>query len=174
VTAQPLGATHRDGAGPDHLVILRALFLLYCAALIAVGVVAAIVELGHGVGGGIGVPTGLLALAIGVLGVLSLVGSRVVEKPLDASSDPVLLGSYRRRFFMRLAFAEAPALFGFVAFILSGARWLYLIGGVFSVIGLGITAPTAGNLARDQDALSAAGFHKSLVATLRGRTTQPE
>jgi hypothetical protein len=147
---------------------------MYFAALIAIAVVAEIVPLGHGVGGGIGVSTGLLALAVGMLGVLSLVGSRAVEKPLDASSDSALLGTYRTRFFMRLAFSEAPALFGFVAFILSGASWLYLVGGVFSVIGLWITAPTAGNLARDQDALSGAGFPKSLVATLRGRTTQTE
>ena len=116
-------------------------------------------------------PLGAVDVAIGVIvcGVLSLVAPRLIEKPLDCSENRLLAGTYRTRFFLRLAFADTAALVGFVGFITSDNGWMYPIGVTFAAIGFYRLAPSKSNLAKDQRALSDASCSRSLVAALSRR-----
>jgi hypothetical protein len=163
------GAAGGTGGSRDLLLGIRSVFLSYCVTLVGVGVVTAVIQSTDSLSGGPGWSPGPVTVAVGLAGVLCLVAIRVVERPLDPSTDATLAGGYRTRFFLRLAFAEVPALLGFVAFLVSSQAWMYLIGGAFSLIGLWRAAPTARSLRRDQQVLAASGSQRSLVAVLRGR-----
>lgn len=108
-----------------------------------------------------------------------LVGSLVASPPLNCSSPETLLGSYRIRFFLRLAFAEAAALVGFVAVILTGEWWLYLLGAAFTLIGFVRLAPTEKRLLQDQETLNSQGcglsLHGLMISSMPapGRPPQP-
>ena len=110
-----------------------------------------------------------VGVAIGslVAGALSaLIGPRI-ERPLDCADDARLAASYRVRFFLRLAFSEVAALFGFVVFFLTYLWWTYPAGAFITAFGLRRAAPTAGKLHRDQEVLTLAGCPRSLVHALR-------
>ena len=104
-----------------------------------------------------------------VLGValIAFVAPRVIERPLDCSSDLSLIGSYRARFFIRVAFAESIALVSFVLHFVSGPSWIYFLGGGIALIRMASRAPTPAALIRDQDELTARGCGRSLVAAFR-------
>ena len=112
----------------------------------------------------------LLAVLV-VLAVLTTAMERKAERPLDCSSATALAGSYRTRFFLRVAFAETVALFGFVFAFSGGAIWIYYAGAAFTLTRFwtGI-APTRSALAQDQAQLAAEGCVLSLVAALRSGT----
>jgi hypothetical protein len=99
-------------------------------------------------------------------GVLSLVVSRLFERPLDCSDEAALLVGYRTRFFLRVAVAEAPALVGFVGSFLSGEAWMYPLGALFAAVGFVRLAPTRRNLERDQEELNQRGCGLSLTNLL--------
>ena len=108
---------------------------------------------------------------LAAIGVLCTGLNHAVERPLDCSTDEKLAGSYRTRFFLRIAFAETVALFGFVFAFIGAARWIYYLGAAFSLIRFWtVAAPTRSALARDQETLNAAGCSRLLVAALRGPT----
>ena len=106
---------------------------------------------------------------LAILLVISVVTPRWVERPLDCASANALAGSYRTRFFLRVAFAESVALFGFAFAFVGGAAWIYFLGAAFALIRFwtGI-APTRSALANDQHILNEWGCELSLVASLRG------
>lgn len=145
------------------LVATRAAFLGFSLALVGFGVILAFLDSGSGVKGT--TPSGPAAAVIVVVGLLSF-AERRIEQPLSCESDAKLAGTYRTRFFLRVAFAEAVALFGFVAVFLTGVFWLYPLAVVFTAVGFARLAPTAGNLTKDQQELYAAGCGRSLVAAL--------
>ncbi len=151
-------------SGGDGLLVLRSLFLSFCAAVALVGVVVAILSAGEGMDGS--ADAGPVAIAVALAGVALLVAS-TWRRPLDGTSEATLAESYRKRFFLRMAFAESAALLGFVGFILTGNPVVYVAGAVFTVLGFVLMAPTAANLARDQEALRASGSRHSLVSALR-------
>ena len=92
-----------------------------------------------------------------------------LEKPLDCTSPTQLAGSYRTRFFVRLAFAECPALFAFCFVFIGAPTWTYYLGMAFSLIRIATNvAPTRAALTRDQAALDANGCQYSLVDALAG------
>jgi hypothetical protein len=103
-----------------------------------------------------------VATAVALAGVVLLVAP-VWGRPLDCGSDAALAASYRTRFFLRIALA----LLGFVGFLLTGNPAVYPIGAAFTVVGFARLAPTAGNLARDQQELGRTGCPRRLVAALR-------
>ncbi len=107
-----------------------------------------------------------VAVAIMVFGVFSIVVPRLVERRLDCSDDRLLAGSFRTRFFLRIAFAESAALVGFVGFILSNNGWMYALGAGFAAVGFYRAAPSAANLAEDQRRLTQASCVRSLIAAL--------
>lgn len=90
-----------------------------------------------------------------------------IERPLDCTDDRRLAGSYRTRFFLRIAFSEVAALFGFVAFFVTYYWWAYPIGAAIAALGFRRAAPTAANLRHDQEILSRSGCGRSLVRALR-------
>ena len=85
--------------------------------------------------------------------------------PAGASAG--LAKTYTQRFFLRLAAAEAAALAGFVAFVLTGSGWMYLLGGLFTAIGFPLPAPTTRHLQEDEERLRDSGCARSLVDALR-------
>ena len=155
---------HRLTAGTNGLVALRQAFLSYCFGVIAFGV--ALVFLWPSQSAqpkSPGVAIGLLVLGAA----LAIVG-RVIEKPLDCTGDRQLAGTYRVRFFVRIACSEAAALFGFVGFFMTSEWWVYPGGAAIAFVGFVRAAPTRARLLRDQELLAEGGCHRSLVAALVG------
>ena len=151
--------------GGDALVVLRGLFLSFCAAVALVGVVVVLLSSGEGLDGSADGTT--VGIGVALAGFVLLLAS-AWRRPLDGSSDATLAESYRRRFFLRMAFAEAAALLGFAGFILSGNPAVYAGGAAFTAIGFVLMAPSAGNLARDQEAVrDRLGTGHSLIRALR-------
>ena len=117
----------RASTSPDGLVVLRQIFTSFVFALLTFGVVIAALystsnpptDPPHGIA--------VALLTAGAAGLLA--GTRVErKKPLDCTDDTTLANGYRTRFFLRVAFAEAAALFGFVGFFLTYDWWPYPIG----------------------------------------------
>jgi len=166
VPGQIIRQQKRDTADGVHgLTTLRRLFSSFAALLIIVGAVvvylSATTTLDRHPLAGIDV-----AICVIVYGVFSLVAPRLAEKPLDCSEDRRLAASYRTRFFLRIAFADSAALLAFVGFMVSDNGWLYALGAAFAAVGFYRVAPTAANLAVDQQALTDASCPRSLIAAL--------
>lgn len=154
------------GGTPDGLLVLRSMFVSFCGGIVLIGVVT--VLLVADVDGDL--PPALGVMLTAAAGVVAQLVGRSVDRPLDCSSDGALAGSYRNRFFLRLAFAESTALVGFVLSILSGSVLPYLVGMLGTLAGFARLAPTAAHLEADQQELTAGGCGRSLVAALRGAT----
>ncbi len=147
----------------DPLVALRTLFLTFCAAIVAIGVV--VVTLGDLTTGS--EPTGLSIAIVVVFGGACLLAQHFLAKPLDCTSAQSLASTYRTRFFLRMAFAESAALVGFVVDIALGPWWVYFIAVIFTAVGFALLAPTRRHLEQDQEALSRNGCMRSLMSALR-------
>lgn len=116
------GMRRRSAQGVDGLLVLRQVFLSFAGALVAFGVVLAVLyPTSHPPRDP---PTAVVVglLAFGAIGVL--VEPRL-ERGLDCTDDTTLAGTFRARFFLRMAFANAAALYGFVGFFLTYAWWPY-------------------------------------------------
>ena len=154
----------------DGLQLLRMVFVSFSSAIVLFAVVLLLI------GGGQvedGPSPGPWGLGLAAYGVAALGATRLIERPLACDSDMALANSYRTRFFVRLAFSESVALFGFVLVFMVGPVWLYLLGAAFTAVGFARLAPTRANLERDQEALQAAACGRSLVGALRGNPAQP-
>ena len=151
----------RHSAG-DGLVLLRDVFVSFVGSLVLFGVILTFVVGGREYGS----PRPWV-VAILVIGVICTIVPRVVERPLDCSSDLKLAGSYRTRFFTRMAFAEIPAMFAFVVAFTNGPAWIYYLGAVITLVRMAMAAPTPTAIRRDQDELDVQGCGRSLVAALR-------
>jgi hypothetical protein len=114
-----------------------------------------------------------VAVALCLVGVALLIGERLIERPLDCTTPARLAAAYRSRFFLRLAYAHAAALFGFVGFLLTDRGWLYPLGAAFALIGYLRLAPTHAKLTKDQALLSQSGCALDLIEVL-GRTPPPQ
>lgn len=147
---------------------LRRIWAAFCVAMVLIGVVVLILQSEGGLKR-TGVSAQLVAVGITLIGILSLVGGRVWVAPLDGSDLGSVVQSYRSRFFARVAWAEAPALFAFGGFLLLGGEpWVYLIGLTASLAGFALAAPTPASLRRDQEQLDASGRTLSLLQSLGG------
>jgi hypothetical protein len=166
----PGGARLVARRADDGLVLLRILFISFCSSVLLFGVVLLLLGGGQVEDGPAPGPWGL---ALSGYGVVALAATRLVERPLSCDSDVALAGGYRTRFFLRLAFSESVALFGFVLVFVVGPAWLYFLGAAFTAVGFARLAPTRSNLERDQQALLAAGCTRSVVGALRGNPARP-
>jgi F0F1-type ATP synthase membrane subunit c/vacuolar-type H+-ATPase subunit K len=148
----------------NRLVLLRQVFLSFCLAIVMFGVVLTFLWPAQSK------EPDSPGLAIGLIGLGLLAGitGRFLEKPLACADDSALAGSYRTRFFLRVAFAESAALFGFVGFFIASVPWVYPAGAAIAFVGFARAAPTRTNLRRDQERLSDEGCYRSLVRALAG------
>lgn len=146
---------------------LRTTFSAFASAVVMIGFVAvfAAPEVTDSATPAAGVAMGVAAIGVGTLFVPG-----VVQVPLNGSSPSALLGSYRARFFVHLAYAEAAALLGFIGVFMTGQWWIYLLGAVFTFLGFLRLAPTEPNLRRDQEELNEAGCGLSLHGLLISTT----
>jgi len=159
-----LRAGGRLGPGVATLVYLRTLFVSFCTVLGFVGLTVYFLSRGQD-GGGV-LPGAVGAALVVAVGVTGFVATRFYEAPLNGESDATLIVSYRTRFLARVALADAAALIGFVAFILTQNPAMYPLGLAFSIVGFLHLAPTAANIERDQQALIATGSSRSLLTAL--------
>ena len=151
----------------DGLTAHRVMFLRFVVALVAFGIILPFVGAGTG-----SAPAALFVGLVVAAGVTSVAVPKAIERPLDCSSEGKLVATYRVRFFLRIAYAEAVALFGFVGAFITDAVWLYYFSLLFAAVGFARLAPTTSNLSRDQQALYAGGCSLSLMAALT-RTEPP-
>ncbi len=159
-----LARARRGGHG---VMLLRVVYASFVWALLAFGMVLPFVvtPLRHG-----------YTLTAVLLGASSLICYGVeprIEKPLRCGSRVELANSYRTRFFLRIAFGEAIALFGFVATFVDGHLVSYYVGLVLVAPAFVRAAPGVGAFQREQDALTAQGCGESLVAALRSTPPAP-
>ncbi|MGH9277772.1 MAG: hypothetical protein ACRD12_06645 [Acidimicrobiales bacterium] len=156
----------RRQLGPgDGLTALRGLFLAFLGAFVLIGVVVAIQAATDDRAPGRVTP--LVVVVVAVVGVVSLVASRVVGQPLLGETEPELAEAFRRRFFLRVALAESAALAGFARFMVSDAGWVYAVGAAFSLVGFAWLAPSARHLAREEEDLCRRGCTLSVTSALR-------
>jgi hypothetical protein len=101
--------------------VLRLLFTSFAMSLVLIGVVV-IALTGSGTAEPDRPAASVVAAGVVAYGVLSLFAPRVIERPLDCTDETALLSGYRTRLFLRIAFAHAAALVGFVGFSLSRAK----------------------------------------------------
>ncbi|MGK2929128.1 MAG: hypothetical protein ACSLFO_06065 [Acidimicrobiales bacterium] len=144
--------------------MLRLLFTAFATALVFIGIVVLTLSTGDDADGSMSAT--VVAAGVVAYGFVSVTVPRLVGRALDCSSPETLIGGYRTRFFLRIAYADAAALIGFVGFFLSGDWWLYPLGAFFSLIGFIQLAPTRRNLERDQEELNSSGCGLSLVNAL--------
>jgi hypothetical protein len=156
----------RARRAPDGLLLLRQVIVAFSVALVLLGVVLASLNPDSSATQPL-----LMILVVMALGSV-LAASRVGRLTLDCGSPERLASSYRTRFFLRVACAEAVAMAGFVFAVIGGGEWLYVAGAAFALYRFwsGI-APTRSVLAEDQRQLFARGCTLNLVAALR--TTPP-
>lgn len=105
------------------------------------------------------------AVGIGVLlgGIVTVAaGITLRRRSLDCQETAGLVSSYVQLMFLRIAVAQAPALFGFVGAFLVGGIWPYLLGLGFSAVGYTAAAPTASDIRRHDQELVAGGCPHSL------------
>lgn len=152
------------GTRTDGLVMLRSVFVSFTGAIVMFAVVLVFLfPLGPVEAAG-----AMPSVVVGY-GVISLGLARALGRHrLDCASETALASTYRSRFFLRIAVAEAAALLGFTGAFIQERLWIYLVGAAFALVGFALTAPSAGNLRKEQDALNRAGCSLSLAATLRG------
>lgn len=161
----PLIRLRRTGP-KDPLIRLRHVFIAFCAAVLLTGVVLFSMNLGarrHRIASpvvGAGAVTISAAICLGM-------GSRGTARPLDCGSASSLARSYRQRFFVRVAFSEAPMLLGSVLVFLTRNRWPYVLGASCMAVGLAWLTPTKLHLAGEQARLSIQGCEHDLVRALR-------
>jgi hypothetical protein len=155
---------HRTLRGVDGLTAMRAVMVNFAVALGLINLVVWFTSSGPGEAGLSGTAGGLIVGAVGVTTVLIV---WFLRRPLDCASDAALAGSYRTRFFVRVAFADVPALVGFAVSAPTLNPAMYPLGLAFTAIGFARLAPTAGRLATDQRELDRSGCGRSLVRALR-------
>ena len=106
-----------------------------------------------------------LVAIIGLAGVTLSWRSR--SRPLARINASALAASYAAQLFVGIAFAQLPAMMGFVGPFISGSDWVYVMGLAFSLLGYALVAPTDGAIRRGDEQLVAAGSPYLLSEALR-------
>jgi hypothetical protein len=161
-----IGTSARRGTS-DALMTMRMIFVYVVQTVLILAVVVIGLSVSDTIPGG-DVDTTLAAIAVTAIGATGLVMARLLPSALDCTTAASLVGTYRTRFFIRLALAEAGAMAGFVGFIVTGAPTIFVLGAAFSAVGFTWAAPTTRQLERDQEALTWSACGRALVPTLRG------
>ncbi|HET9610351.1 MAG TPA: hypothetical protein VFP06_12135 [Acidimicrobiales bacterium] len=150
----------------NGLVALRTTFVAFATALFGVGAVALFLASGPDPESALDPLTG--TITAGVVGAVQVTLSWTLRGRLACDSPDALAASYRSRFLLRIALANAAALTGFVFVNLTGSAMPYAVGLAWATAGFGRVAPTAGNLERCQIELGLRGCPHRLVDVLQG------
>ena len=161
-------AMRRAKTAPNALVALRAVFVSFVMAILLYGVVLIFIVSGDDGDASLGV--GTATAGVGAVGFVCILLSATIGGELRCGSLEELLGSYRTRFFLRVAFAELAALVGFVATFLAESLTPYLLGAAFALVGFARLAPTRSRLQSEQDELRRRGCAHGIYDALRGAT----
>ena len=148
----------------DGLVLLRQLFVTFCSTVVMFGIVLGALYPSSKPPTD---PPNAVIAAFLIFGGIGVLWSSRFEPPVKCTSDATLAATYRARFFFRIAFSQAAALFGFVGFFLTYDWWPYPVGVMIAAYGLSHAAPTRSNLRRDQERLTEQGCFRPLVQALR-------
>lgn len=136
------------------LVFVNAIVLLWVPVLALGATDGAPVSVGVGVGVTVAVGVGLL------------VASLRFAPSIDGSSETELARSFQRLTLIRIAFAEAAAIVGFICFLLTGSWVVYGTGFVIALVGMWLAAPRRPVLASLQDDLHTSGSELHLIRVL--------
>ena len=150
----------------DRLRVFRLLLAMSALGLLVLGIVLPLVLADDTESASLSPE--LAVLVVGALGIAATVLGPLLPITLDPAGPQSLIESYQRRFFARMAIAEAPALIGFALSFVSGAVTPYLAGAFFAFVGFARLWPSDRRLERDQEELTAAGCPHSLADALRG------
>jgi hypothetical protein len=152
--------------------VARRMVATVASALVAVVAVAFVLDLPDGAAGpsGSGVALGLVAVGAAA-GAGGVVWAR--RRPLPCGDVDALRAAFVTSVLLGAAFAETPALVGFVATFLVGAPWPALAGAVVAGLLLWLVAPSDREVARREAALVAAGCGTSLTAALQPPAEPP-
>lgn len=111
-----------------------------------------------------GSPSAAVACAIAAAVATCLVAlGRVVKRTLPCGDVGQVLGAYRTRFFLQMAFNNAAAMSGFVLVFLSGVPWPYFVALPIALVGQLLAAPTLHNLEAESRSMAAQGCPTSLL-----------
>lgn len=147
---------------PSALISLRMLALYFAVAIVPVWAVVVIVvpqlEPGPSTGAALAIA---LAAGVATLGLAAFLDTRI---GFSSASD--FAQTYPRVVMLQLGLAGLAGLVGFVLTILSASMWPYAVGFGFTVAGWLRSAPTAGRLARVQEASDGAGSPTDVVRVL--------
>lgn len=158
----------RRAAGATNvLVAVRRLFVSFAVALVMVGIVGIIVSTGAEED----VDPALAAVGAFALGTAGVAASRRMARNLPCEDVGQLIGGYRTRFFLRIAFADGALLLGFVGGLFSGSAWPVAAGAIPAAIGFVLLAPSRANLQREDEALRLRGCPHSLYGSLLDAAT---
>lgn len=165
-----LAARRRRSHPTSGLVLVRQLFLTFAVAIVMFGFVLTQLDLSSG---DAPMSSGLVTVLVGVVACVALVIGPIVERPLDGSSVGGLAETWRTRFFIRIAFGETPALVGFVGAFLAGSVFPYVLGACATAVIFARAAPSARNIATDQERLNDRGSALSLLNILATWSPKP-
>lgn len=163
-----VGARAAQSHPTSELLVVRMLFLAFAAAIGLFGFVLTQLGLSSTTAS---LSPGKAMTIVGAVGIGALVLGPSIERPLDCASAGRLVETWRTRFFVRLAIGETPALVGFAAAFISGRVSAYFVGASATAVMFVRAAPSARNIARDQQELYIRGCQQSLYTALA--TSQP-
>jgi F0F1-type ATP synthase membrane subunit c/vacuolar-type H+-ATPase subunit K len=154
--------TIRRAEQRDGLELTRQVWLSFASALVLIGVV--VFPLGLA-------PAGrpfpwVIGLAVATGG-FHVAESLALSKPLSCADPAALASTYRTRFFLAVALADALALLAFAEAVVLGRWWIYWLFLPFALMGLVRAAPTGTHLEADQENLRSRGCSLTLVGALR-------
>jgi F0F1-type ATP synthase membrane subunit c/vacuolar-type H+-ATPase subunit K len=150
--------------GQDGLIVLRQVLMTFCIALALIGLVIALLYPSSAPPAD---PPDSLCELPAAPRCRRGVANASHRATLNCTDDSTLASSYRARFFLRVAFANAAALFGFIGFFLTNEWWPYPVGLAIAACGLIRAAPTRERLRRDQERLAETSCFRRLVPALR-------
>ncbi|MCA1703057.1 MAG: hypothetical protein LC808_07210 [Actinobacteria bacterium] len=149
----------------DGLIILRGVLVSCVVLLVLVGI--PIVLLGGPYPGTGELSEATAALVVVLIGTAGVVVPRRTARALNDDDDAQLARSYGKRFLRGVGLAQLNLLAGILGFVITGARWMYLLGAAFTAIRLWQLAPTGAHLREDQAKLQASNSPRSLISALR-------
>lgn len=164
-TLLPTRGMRLAAGSTNGLTVMRMVWLSFLAAMVLIGAVVVVIDRAAPGGGVDGRVVGAVVAGLGIF--LQVVSTKFVPVVAGATMREVREVA-QRAFFVRVAFAEPAALFGFMGFVLSGNVAVYGIGFVVGLAGMYDAAPTARWIDAGQAALREAGSDVDFLAAVVG------
>lgn len=184
---RPDSTTPNQPSGRQRLAQMRIISFAFIAIIPLLAVVTFVVVPAENIFAAPDVLSLVMPIAAGVLAAFGvmLVGNRVTPLPPEtdlATAQRLGMARFQASFFLRLAFAEAPALVGLAAVFASGheSGIPFFIGGAIALLlHLVFAVPSASTVARIERGLDAQGARSRLSAafgvdTGRGPTAEDD